>query len=315
MAILVAQVKSKKANITADNSRFTHVWMVVSDSQITEAEALFATDPNSGNTVPSIGDPHPDYSNALVVSSDAENIDDGESFVWEVTATYEGYGITTQDPNTVRATVLFGSAQYSQVIEKDSNGDPIENSAGDPFDPPIQQEDSRLRISVTQKMTSEVFSPSLIKFFENSVNLDAIRIGGVDIEPKFARILDIELVPGSYQNTLGELKEFFTARFEIEVIPQQVSATGYVRQLLDAGFNELYEEGEEIKQRAIMVQTDDGESVPATEPQKLDGEGKRYIPSTGQDKGIYLEKETYLPLEWKNLTFPQEANGVRSSVS
>ena len=64
--------------------------------------------------------------------------------------------------------IRFGFRDYTRVAECDNAGNPIRNSAGDPFDPPIEEDYSFLTLSIQQNVGT--FAPLTAREYKNSVN-------------------------------------------------------------------------------------------------------------------------------------------------
>lgn len=72
--------------------------------------------------------------------------------------------------------IRFGFVPYTKVVEYDINGNPIANSAGQPFDPPPEIDDYRLIAYITRN--EAIYDPSTALYYQNAINTNVI-FGGV----------------------------------------------------------------------------------------------------------------------------------------
>ena len=269
-------------------------------TQINEDDALLA------DGLPAIADPHPTDFIAVVTEKRAEEITEGngEEVYWRVDVIYQHLGFDT--PLTENPIVRFGTVQYLKVAEEgwqEVGGSwvetlPIQNSAEDAFDPPLQKPVSMMKISIAKNYSADAFDPNWLNTFKDSSNVYAMRMVGLDLNGYQARMLDIQAEPGSWLDTNSVKQYYYRITFLIEVSSDQ--EWGQYMQVLDQGFNYL----DESDKLPIMLDTSEGERVAPKQPQKLNGSGE--VLAVG-DTPVYLSFLTYEPKDWmKTLNLPAE---------
>lgn len=79
-------------------------------------------------------------------------------------------GNPKEEPNpTARPPQInYSSVKRQRPLEKDTDGNPVVNSAGDPFDPPLTYEEVLTGMTITANWL--FFDPNLISAFTNAVN-------------------------------------------------------------------------------------------------------------------------------------------------
>jgi hypothetical protein len=157
----------------------------------------------------------------------------------------------TNDPLAQPAQVSFSSKLVNVVMTKDADGKTVENSAGDPFDPPLEMEEVRIVVKVRKNLAS--FDPSQIARFAGAVNEEEF-LGAAQ------GTLKCTAVSGDPKTERGQT--YYEAQVEFEF-----KATGWESEVLDAGFREL----DEIDQWVNVIDKRTGTF--AAKPVPLDGEG------------------------------------------
>src|SRR5262249_46326548 len=93
---------------------------------------------------------------------------------WVVTCEYGPptveQGQQQENPLLRPAVLTWGFTQNSRAVWKDVNGTPIQNSAGDAFDPPPEIDDSRPVLTVTRNEAG--FNPAIAIQYQDAVNSD-----------------------------------------------------------------------------------------------------------------------------------------------
>lgn len=118
--------------------------------------------------------------------------------LWNATATFSSRPVSesqanqteASDPLARRATFTWSSTQYQQAIARDINGRAVVNSAGDPYDPPVEIQRSRA-VCTIQKNVVQI--PGWILDYENAVNSDTFVIDGLTIPQYACRLSGIGL--------------------------------------------------------------------------------------------------------------------------
>lgn len=199
-----------------------------------------------------------DTSTYLQEISCDDDAEDGMS--WLVSLSYGPY-----DPETSEQPELSGNFRSQTVpLERDVDGAPIVNSAGDPFiDPPIEGEDSRLIINIVRKQDSCPWA--LIYQYKNAVNSDPF----LGADPGTWKVVNIAPV-----RLWDQDKGFyFKITYEFEYNPD-----GWRAKPLNAGYRCKGTDGK------IVRAMDKGTPVP--HPVLLSGSGARLSES---DPPVYLD--------------------------
>jgi hypothetical protein len=157
----------------------------------------------------------------------------------------------TDDPLAQPARVSFSSKLVNVVMTKDAEGKAVENSAGDPFDPPLEMEEVRIVMKVQKNLAT--FDPMAILKYTGAVN-ESEWFG---VGEKMAKCNAIQADPKTER---GQSYWEVQAEFELK-------ATGWAVEVLDAGFREL----DEIDQWVQVIDPRTGTF--AAKPIPLDGEG------------------------------------------
>jgi hypothetical protein len=295
MSVFVTQlIERNKVTRSKANGLTANVYYMVrsDDADLSFLDALDATG------IPEVGDLFLD-TNVPLSSKNATVQQD--LCHWIVVCNYgveqdEGGGSSSTDPLEDPPDINISHEVYETAAQfaYDSGGrtDPdkaIVNSAGDPFDPPLVQENSVLVISVTR---NEVDYDSGSSSLVNTINSGSVSIGGVSIPEKCGRIRNI----GGRTLTDSNGDQYWSITYEIEV-----RFEGQKKKLLDLGYYFL--EGE--KKQPIQIK--DGvlgyfgeNNDPVTEPQLLNGEGG--IGDKANPK--FLEFQTYYATSWGSLDLP-----------
>ena len=75
-----------------------------------------------------------------------------------------------KDPLQRRAGISFDTVKFQRALEKDLTGRCIRNSAGDPFDPPLEVDDSRPTLTIERNEAS--FNNVVFLAYQDAVNND-----------------------------------------------------------------------------------------------------------------------------------------------
>jgi hypothetical protein len=278
-----------------DNSAsITRTYVVRSATAITETDALLATN------LPQPGEAHPGNPRARVDSVQVKDLEAGK--VWEATVNFSvpsgqgdfgGAEDDPEDPTTRRPEVDFGSAPYTKIVDKAYGGSdvqgnptqPIQNSASDPFDPPIQEEVSRPVISA--KYAIRRFNPAVKFELENTINASAIVFCGFQVPARRARLLSVGCSPRY------DADDVLYWEMAVQV---EINWDGYTRKLLDQGYY-YFASGDKTE---ITVKDASGKDVPVTEPQMLDGAGGL------SESPHFLSFDTFWAADWSALNLPRE---------
>lgn len=177
-----------------------------------------------------------------------------------------------QHPLDRPATISSTHRNLTRIVTHDINGDPITNSAGYFFDPPIEREDSRKILRITQNF--ETYNGGFA--FQNRINDAPWRGGGthtlkINAFDEDETVEEIDAIGGSQEI------RYFRRVVEIEYNPE-----GWELKLWDTGT--MDKNGNDI-----LIG-----NVPVSQPVKLDGNGLALDPQTGDavaipNKDVFFE--------------------------
>lgn len=148
-----------------------------SDPQDESLKAMTAVDPNSGVRVPKYGSSHPFDAFSYVKSKRAAR-GEGPHF-YRVTVGYRPNDYnkkteeqdTTEDPMTAPVEVEYFGIQQNEPIDRTIADEPIENSSGEPFDPPITE--VRYDMGIRIRRVEKDFDPvAMVDVMLGTVNRD-----------------------------------------------------------------------------------------------------------------------------------------------
>jgi len=203
---------------------------------------------------------------------------------WEVTVDYEYHENPMLQPYTVQFFPQFTQEAIDKCIAKLATPQtalstatdltvPLENSAGEPIDPPIQEEFNDLLIVV--KRNEAAFDLNVAKPYFSAVNSDIftllMRRGSFAYDGKWGQFIftrnSVNFPIGTVRcKSIQAEEKQYGLTFYHEVTYEFISRdTGWLRRALDQGFRILVA-GEPLN-------VTDSEGNPITQPIKLDGSG------------------------------------------
>ncbi len=264
------------------------------DPQVGALQVRTAQDPVTGLRIPlpgsfyhnglPEGDPNFEYDRGSFAET-IEAVNDSDvnnaGIQWTVTVSYGPYDAGTfgQDPSLWPIKVSFGGERTEKVISKDRNGNPITNSAGDPFDPPITIDDSRSTMTVTRNELVSAFDLTLAELYRDKIN--NAEWNGFDA---FTVKLGI-ITTSEPQYDSNAQVYYYTVTY-----PFTIDRKGWQKDILDSGCNEL--DAYDIP-KPIMNQ---GQQV--SDPVPLDGSGHRL--DVGGDP-VYITVDAYDEIDFSGL--------------
>jgi hypothetical protein len=196
--------------------------------------------------------------------------------VWHVTLTWgtgerEGGG---GDPLQIEAKITWRSEQFQKPAVFDLNGYAIVNSAGDPFDPPPERDDSRWVATVVKNL-AEV--PLWLLDYQDAVNSVPFLIDGLEVEERKAKVQSIEISDWQYHPPGGNSTN--VTSFRQVTIGISFCDDTYDLKVLDQGFNylkPLYTIGgvNVYRSAKITIEDEQGNVTEPTSPMPLDGRGQ-----------------------------------------
>lgn len=259
---------------------YQRVFRVYTDSNH-DAAATIITHPS----LPALGSGYitPNEADAGALCKKVEASQNAEDpLQWTVTATYD---TDVPDPEEQEENPLnrpaqwkFSFSKYTKAVEKDLDDKAIVNSAGMPFLPPVEIDQSRPVINVT--INKATFSYIYVLNLQDAVNMDAWN----GFAPNTLKIAGIE-VSSQYENNIA----FWQLTYNIEVNwegwnPMKVLDQGYYEKELVSG-----EEGSQSAvYRRELIRDDFGQ--PMSGPTLLNGSGEQ-LPE-GSDP-VYLNFRVY----------------------
>lgn len=192
-------------------------------------------------------------------------------------------GFSSADPPSSVSPLLdpvryrIETIRYDRDIQTDVNGDPIENSVKDPFDPPVQRNDVRSVLTAVRNMWPLQSVVDLVLNYTNAINSDVF-FGAP------AHTAKSEVAMGDLQERFGIPYYPVTIRVEFTILLGGTAAPGpddtWDIRIANKGWNHLYKDPVTLKTSKIPAQ--EMEPIPpATESEtdpdkwKIKGLGKK----------------------------------------
>ena len=263
----------------AQNSKgirtYTRVFRLTTSSQTDDAYTV-----GSNGSLPVIGNTHPSDGNAYCTDLDVQCVRGWR--IWDVTATYSTERVLSSTPTSDPTYITWDTEQFQKPATQDKDGKGVVNSAGDPFIPAAQMDDSR-RIVTVQKNLANV--PTWILSYQDAVNSDAFTIDGRSIAIGEAKMQRVSVGP-------PEIRNGTTFRQVTFVIA--LRRDGWAYKILDQGFNEK-DPADATKRKPIYING----QLPSS-PVLLDGTGKaKTDPKTAN--ATYLTYNVYKTADFSQL--------------
>ena len=246
---------------------YTRVFRLTTSSQSDNAFTV-----GSNGSLPVIGNTFPSDGNAYCTNLDVQCIRGWR--IWDVTATYSTERVLNTVPTSDPTYITWDTEQFQKPATQDKDGKGVVNSAGDPFIPAEQMDDSR-RVVTVQKNLANV--PTWILSYQDAVNSDAFTIDGRSIAIGEAKRQRVSVGP-------PEIRNGTTFRQVTFVIA--LRRDGWAYKILDQGFNEK-DPADTTKRKAIYING----QLPSS-PVLMDGTGKAQTdPKTAN--AVYLTFNVY----------------------
>jgi hypothetical protein len=255
----------------------TVVYEVIFDGPGTTQEAETAS--AGANSIPSLGAQLSGDPTRHVIRVRGNQIDDNDR-VFRVSVTYSnrGQAEVSEDPLARPPEVYWDFEESREPMYLDANGDPIENSAGTPYDPPVEGEVSD-PVMVYIRNEASFNAPEAIAY-KDAVNDDTFTIyGGYSIGPGVAKMRSYT-GRKMYENgvTFWQVTRRVAFRPYLDNSTSQIvdnagnpitgDISGWMTPILDQG---LMRKGTGAT-LALAIRDDEGR--PVTEPRKLNGLGQ-----------------------------------------
>lgn len=229
-------------------------YQVITDSAFTDEFTVL-----SATGLPLAGSRHPSQLGVYAMGFEAQPDGSEDGMGWVITVSYGIFDPdkTQENPLDERPRLSWDRAQFERVVEKDTGGNAILNSAGDPFDPPVTLDDSRPVLTITRNEAS--FDTTLAESYKDCVNTDVffgwpagqVKVGAITAEEQWSDYLN---------------DTYVVVKYEFHFNPN-----GWQKSILDQG----YRAKSGATRKLILI---DGQ--PATSPVPLDGSGAQ-LSATG----------------------------------
>lgn len=195
---------------------------------------------------------------------------------WTITVQYggvdptQGGEVTTGSPLEKPVEVRYGTAKFERVVDKDTAGNAILNSAGDPFDPPLVIDDSRPVIQFTRNELT--FDAALAYSYRDKLN-SAIWNGGA---PKTWKI---NAITGK-RDFHAEVGFYWIVDYEFEYNPLT-----WRKIILNQGMTQ--------KVGGVKKSILSSDGVPISQPAPLSSSGAQVPPSSLPGSAVWLTFDVY----------------------
>lgn len=210
-------------NPTSGAARYSRVFRVGTAGNYTEGESILTYARDHGLK---LGTPYPRNPRAKLRRRIARN----ESFSkrwWLLTCNYSTEFELSDNPLNAPAEIEWVTEQFTRPVYSDVYGYGIVNSAGDPFDPPPERDDSRITANIRKNLRSV---PSWILTYADAVNSTAFTLDGIPIGAGEAKIQSVRVSQQQTQNGL---------RYRTVNILMHFRYGGWSLNILDHGFREI----------------------------------------------------------------------------
>lgn len=250
---------------------------------------------------PKIGSAHNSHAAAKCISRSASPVSDETKKHWLLVARYSTEWDIDENPLDDPSKTQWSTESYQVPVAEDIHGGAIVNSAGDPFDPPGEKDDSRWT-SVTRKNVANSV-PAWIFAYQDGVNSDSYTIDGKIIAAGEGKVSAIHLSEPQERNEIAYRVLTVTIHYRGE--GDDAGSDGYGSgsggdeiepwdlSLLDAGMRDLSAGGSGSADcgglRKILSECD---REPVDAPVPLDGEGVALDDPT-PDNAVFLQFEVY----------------------
>lgn len=287
----------------SDGYHLTRTYQVTFSSGHTLTDChfdCFSADDGS-TSIPNYGSLHPQTSYARVAR--VEPKETNSRLIWNVEVAYDEDRDRTSSPTSEPADLRFGVRTERVVIWQDKDGNPIVNSAGQWFDPPIVKDVHYLTLAVVRNVTS--YDPELAQDYMDTVNSDTVVIAGLTLSEGQAR-LDEWTASSEEARGISYYREQIRLSFDADW-DDNILDLGTKAINADGQLSTIYE-----KQTASGVVYELASSGggsggrPVQEPVKLDGSGNIYTAGLTSAAGVFLTFESYPERDFWRLDLPTD---------
>ena len=264
---------------------YTRVFRLTTSSQNDNAYTV-----GSNINLPIIGNVFPSDQDAFCTDIDIQCVRGWR--IWDATVNYSTERALSDQkssdpqnptpPTGEPVYVTWDTEQFQRPATRDKDNKGVVNSAGDPFIPPEQMDDSRRIVTVQKNLTAV---PTWILDYQDSVNAASFTVDGVTIAAGDAKMQRVSVGPPELRN--GVL--FRQVTFVIAL-----RRDGWAYNILDQGFNEK-DPADATKRKPIYVNG----HLPSS-PVLLDGTGK-VLENPTTANAVYLTYNVYKTADFSQL--------------
>ncbi len=255
----LGRVSGERANVDSRFTRYTSRYKVKVTDPTTEGPAQVV----SITGLPGIGDPYYDgtyvdiqaWCRQLTPEQDQQ-----DPKLWIVTAEYSS---EFDNPLLRSPKWKWTNITYEEAADRDSEGRPYVNSAGERFDPPRMVRRKILQLEYQRNEPS--YDPLVSMDYEDALNDDTF-LGAPE------GLAKVEAIEGDHvdENVGGVQFSYYSVRRVFHF-----KRGGWDEKILDQGFYQIVLSGGTYFREAIV---DDKLKQPVTSPQLLDGAGAKLPP-------------------------------------
>ncbi len=268
-------------------TRHTKVYRVITDDRNdADLDIVFAPG------LPQIGDVHPDDELAFCRNQSPTPGGNKSPFVWNVRVLYSTAFAMQNNPTDDAPRISWSTQQFQTPFIVDIDGVGVVNSAGDPFDPPVQKDDSRW--SATTSVNLAVV-PSNILLFRLAINSSTFTIDGIPVAAQHGFMYSISIGEQQSRNGFGYRVLSYTIQLK------DADEDAWIISIPDMGFNEktgVGDETKEIVQGGGDDNPNDGE--PWSSPRQLNGSGVAVAQPTPATM-VFIDFDAYPLLDFNSI--------------
>lgn len=253
---------NRAGSLSADgNGTIVRTFLVRTDDP--ENDTFFTVYQAPG--LPQLWDTHP-FTPVFTVSKVSGALVETPGTAWHCTVEYGTQVPQEQQQDQFYTQVEFDVVKTQHAVRRDLNGIAIKNSAGSPFDPPIEVPRSHWTVRFTRR--EPTYNPDISDDYTDKVN-SATFLG------KDAGYIKCNSIRAG--NEVRDGVRWWNVTYEFEHNPD-----GWVQRVLDAGY--------EFLDSGVKYRIKDGNDQDITTPWPLDGSGAKLSQSD-----INNDLEVYLP--------------------
>lgn len=272
----------------AGNRTYTRTWIVITDSPHVGPQAVLDAVPVVTGMYYDTGTEVDTRAFCLALSAAPVA---GDSKQWEVTAEYGPFDPVEfpENPMDRDPEISWDYQRAQEAAERDVDGNPIQNKAGDSFDPPLLKDVRRPILKLTRNEAE--FDPALAYTYHDKINSTPFFGAG----PGYVKVEGITPRRVHNQSVGWYWQVDYEFLFDVRTHDPEI---------LNQGFKRIDGSG-----RRVVCTDDNGEVV--SNPVWLDATGAQ-IPSTGTP--LYLKFQIYPRIDFEVFNFTAFYNKLISYV-